>query len=250
MFPGKATPFPSSLYPVSAGAACMPERLHWVNFKKMLCLSLDNFEWLQQSCGPSSRGQITWPFQGLSYYSTWDFLFTKKITPSPPLLHPPPTPKMGGGDSASANIFGSTDQFDNFNQKTCKECYSFFLSLDISLSCQTLGRSWEWMWDIPIISWCSCWWRQYRASVIWMRSRSPVLQQRLSVRIQWSNLLNPILLSRALLPALSCVQTCLLHLLDISWEVDDLPLFLKIKLPELLLSMAQDNISVHDVAIR
>ncbi|XP_056909607.1 zinc finger ZZ-type and EF-hand domain-containing protein 1 [Takifugu flavidus] len=54
---------------------------------------------------------------------------------------------------------------------------------------------------------------------------------------------------KALLPALSCVQTCLLHLLDISWEVDDLPLFLKIKLPELLLSMAQDNISVHDVAI-
>uniref|UniRef100_H3CSZ8 Zinc finger ZZ-type and EF-hand domain containing 1 n=1 Tax=Tetraodon nigroviridis TaxID=99883 RepID=H3CSZ8_TETNG len=54
---------------------------------------------------------------------------------------------------------------------------------------------------------------------------------------------------KALLPALSCVQTCLLHLLDISWEVDDLPLFLKIRLPELLLSMAQDNISVHDVAI-
>ncbi|KAM9348292.1 zinc finger ZZ-type and EF-hand domain-containing protein 1 [Symphorus nematophorus] len=54
---------------------------------------------------------------------------------------------------------------------------------------------------------------------------------------------------KALLPALSCVQTCLLHLLDMSWEVHDLPLFLNIKLPELLLSMAQENISVHDIAI-
>uniref|UniRef100_A0A1A8QPS9 Zinc finger, ZZ-type with EF hand domain 1 n=4 Tax=Nothobranchiidae TaxID=405002 RepID=A0A1A8QPS9_9TELE len=53
----------------------------------------------------------------------------------------------------------------------------------------------------------------------------------------------------ALLPALSCVQTCLLHLLDINWEVQDLPLFLNIKLPELLLSMSQENISIHDVAI-
>lgn len=60
----------------------------------------------------------------------------------------------------------------------------------------------------------------------------------------------PILLSRALLPALSCVQTCLLHLLDMNWEVHDLPLFLKIKLPDLLLSMAKDNISVHDIAVR
>lgn len=83
-----------------------------------------------------------------------------------------------------------------------------------------------------------------------MRSKSPVVQQRFCVWVQWCNLLTPVVLSRALLPALSCVQTCLLHLLDISWEVDDLPLFLKIKLPELLLSMAQDNISVHDVAIR
>lgn len=58
------------------------------------------------------------------------------------------------------------------------------------------------------------------------------------------------LLSRALLPALSFVQTCLLHLLDMNWEVHDLPLFLNIKLPDLLLSMAQDNISVHDIAIR
>ncbi|XP_048874070.1 zinc finger ZZ-type and EF-hand domain-containing protein 1 [Brienomyrus brachyistius] len=54
---------------------------------------------------------------------------------------------------------------------------------------------------------------------------------------------------KALLPALSCVQTCLLHLLDMSWEVQDLPLFLNIKLPDLLLSMAQENISVHDIAI-
>ncbi|KAF7655072.1 hypothetical protein LDENG_00061510 [Lucifuga dentata] len=54
---------------------------------------------------------------------------------------------------------------------------------------------------------------------------------------------------KALLPGLSCVQTCLLHLLDMSWEVHDLPLFLKINLPDLLLSMSQENISVHDVAI-
>ncbi|XP_035523211.1 zinc finger ZZ-type and EF-hand domain-containing protein 1 isoform X1 [Morone saxatilis] len=54
---------------------------------------------------------------------------------------------------------------------------------------------------------------------------------------------------KALLPALSCVQTCLLHLLDMNWEVHDLPLFLTIKLPDLLLSMAQENISVHDIAI-
>ncbi|RVE63589.1 hypothetical protein OJAV_G00137730 [Oryzias javanicus] len=54
---------------------------------------------------------------------------------------------------------------------------------------------------------------------------------------------------KALLPALSCVQTCLLHLLDMNWEVQDLPLFQSIKLPDLLLSMSQENISVHDVAI-
>uniref|UniRef100_A0A3Q3Q0Q2 Zinc finger, ZZ-type with EF hand domain 1 n=1 Tax=Monopterus albus TaxID=43700 RepID=A0A3Q3Q0Q2_MONAL len=54
---------------------------------------------------------------------------------------------------------------------------------------------------------------------------------------------------KALLPALSCVQTCLLHLLDMSWEVHDLALFLNIKLPDLLLSMSQENISVHDIAI-
>uniref|UniRef100_A0A4W6EG63 Zinc finger ZZ-type and EF-hand domain containing 1 n=1 Tax=Lates calcarifer TaxID=8187 RepID=A0A4W6EG63_LATCA len=52
---------------------------------------------------------------------------------------------------------------------------------------------------------------------------------------------------KALLPALSCVQTCLLHLLDMSWEVHDLLLFLNIKLPDILLSMSQENISVHDI---
>ena len=60
----------------------------------------------------------------------------------------------------------------------------------------------------------------------------------------------PPVVPRALLPALSCVQTCLLHLLDMSWEVQDLALFQQIKLPDLLLNMSQDNISVHDIAIR
>ncbi|XP_035290326.1 zinc finger ZZ-type and EF-hand domain-containing protein 1 isoform X2 [Anguilla anguilla] len=54
---------------------------------------------------------------------------------------------------------------------------------------------------------------------------------------------------KALLPALSCVQTCLLHLLDMSWEAQDLSLFLDIRLPDLLLTMSQENISVHDIAI-
>lgn len=63
-------------------------------------------------------------------------------------------------------------------------------------------------------------------------------------------LISYFLFRRVLLPALSCVQTCLLHLLDMSWEVLDLPLFEDIKLPELLLAMSQENISVHDIAIR
>ncbi|KAM9386110.1 zinc finger ZZ-type and EF-hand domain-containing protein 1 [Pholidichthys leucotaenia] len=54
---------------------------------------------------------------------------------------------------------------------------------------------------------------------------------------------------KALLPALSCVQTCLLHLLDMSWEAQDLPLFLSIKLPMLLFDMSQENISGHDIAL-
>ncbi|XP_051521186.1 zinc finger ZZ-type and EF-hand domain-containing protein 1-like isoform X1 [Myxocyprinus asiaticus] len=63
--------------------------------------------------------------------------------------------------------------------------------------------------------------------------------------VQGFNTLN----EKVLLPALSCVQTCLLHLLDMSWEAEDLPLFLDIKLPDLLLTMSQENISVHDIAI-
>ncbi|XP_066551309.1 zinc finger ZZ-type and EF-hand domain-containing protein 1 isoform X2 [Amia ocellicauda] len=63
--------------------------------------------------------------------------------------------------------------------------------------------------------------------------------------VQGFNSLN----DKSLLPALSCVQTCLLHLLDMSWEVQDLSLFLDIKLPDLLLTMSQENISVHDIAI-
>lgn len=65
-----------------------------------------------------------------------------------------------------------------------------------------------------------------------------------------SDVICPVLFCRALLPALSCVQTYLLHLLDMNWEVHDLPLFLNIKLPDLLLSMAKENISVHDIAVR
>ncbi|XP_056603284.1 zinc finger ZZ-type and EF-hand domain-containing protein 1 isoform X1 [Triplophysa dalaica] len=63
--------------------------------------------------------------------------------------------------------------------------------------------------------------------------------------VQGFNALN----EKVLLPALSCVQTCLLHLLDMSWEAEDLSLFLDIKLPDLLLTMSQENISVHDIAI-
>ncbi|KAM5180064.1 zinc finger ZZ-type and EF-hand domain-containing protein 1 [Mantella aurantiaca] len=51
---------------------------------------------------------------------------------------------------------------------------------------------------------------------------------------------------RSLLPALSCVQTSLLHMLDMSWEPQDLSFFLSIDLPELLLSMSKENISTHD----
>ncbi|XP_069827246.1 zinc finger ZZ-type and EF-hand domain-containing protein 1 [Dendropsophus ebraccatus] len=51
---------------------------------------------------------------------------------------------------------------------------------------------------------------------------------------------------RSLLPALSCVQTTLLHMLDMSWEPQDLSFFQSIDLPELLLSMSQENISTHD----
>uniref|UniRef100_A0A2K6F960 Zinc finger ZZ-type and EF-hand domain containing 1 n=1 Tax=Propithecus coquereli TaxID=379532 RepID=A0A2K6F960_PROCO len=54
---------------------------------------------------------------------------------------------------------------------------------------------------------------------------------------------------RSLLPALSCVQTTLLHLLDMGWEPGDLTFFVDIQLPELLMKMSQENISVHDSAI-
>nr|XP_033777379.1 zinc finger ZZ-type and EF-hand domain-containing protein 1 isoform X2 [Geotrypetes seraphini] len=54
---------------------------------------------------------------------------------------------------------------------------------------------------------------------------------------------------RSLLPALSCIQICLLHLLDMSWEPRDLSFFVDIKLPDLLLSMSQENISIHDNVI-
>ncbi|KAM4700510.1 zinc finger ZZ-type and EF-hand domain-containing protein 1 [Discoglossus pictus] len=54
---------------------------------------------------------------------------------------------------------------------------------------------------------------------------------------------------RALLPALSCVQTTLLHMLDMSWEPEDLSFFVSIDLPELLLTMSQENISTHDSVV-
>ncbi|XP_006863340.1 PREDICTED: zinc finger ZZ-type and EF-hand domain-containing protein 1 [Chrysochloris asiatica] len=54
---------------------------------------------------------------------------------------------------------------------------------------------------------------------------------------------------RSLLPALSCVQTALLHLLDMGWEPRDLSFFVDIQLPDLLMNMSQENISVHDSVI-
>ncbi|XP_036610416.1 zinc finger ZZ-type and EF-hand domain-containing protein 1 [Trichosurus vulpecula] len=54
---------------------------------------------------------------------------------------------------------------------------------------------------------------------------------------------------RSLLPAWSCVQACLLHLLDMGWEPSDLPFLLEIGLPELLMTMSQENISLHDSVI-
>ncbi|KFO20363.1 Zinc finger ZZ-type and EF-hand domain-containing protein 1 [Fukomys damarensis] len=54
---------------------------------------------------------------------------------------------------------------------------------------------------------------------------------------------------RSLLPALSCVQTALLHLLDMGWEPNDLAFFVDIQLPDLLMKMSQENISVHDNVI-
>ncbi|KAL7987036.1 hypothetical protein Chor_005955 [Crotalus horridus] len=54
---------------------------------------------------------------------------------------------------------------------------------------------------------------------------------------------------KSLLPALSCVQTCLLHFLDMGWEANDLSFFVDIQLPRLLLTMSQENISTHDKII-
>ncbi|XP_055983422.1 zinc finger ZZ-type and EF-hand domain-containing protein 1 [Sorex fumeus] len=54
---------------------------------------------------------------------------------------------------------------------------------------------------------------------------------------------------RSLLPALSCVQTAVLHLLDMGWEPSDLTFFVDIQLPELLMKLSQENISVHDSVI-
>ncbi|OPJ78770.1 hypothetical protein AV530_003532 [Patagioenas fasciata monilis] len=54
---------------------------------------------------------------------------------------------------------------------------------------------------------------------------------------------------RSLLPALSCVQTTLLHFLDMSWEPSDLSFFVEIQLPQLLMTTSQENISVHDSVI-
>ncbi|KAM4842992.1 zinc finger ZZ-type and EF-hand domain-containing protein 1 [Thomomys bottae] len=54
---------------------------------------------------------------------------------------------------------------------------------------------------------------------------------------------------RSLLPALSCIQTALLHLLDMGWEPSDLAFFVDIQLPDLLMKMSQENISVHDSMI-
>ncbi|XP_078294074.1 zinc finger ZZ-type and EF-hand domain-containing protein 1 isoform X2 [Panthera onca] len=56
-------------------------------------------------------------------------------------------------------------------------------------------------------------------------------------------------LSRSLLPALSCVQTALLHLLDVGWEPGDLAFFVDIQLPDLLMKMTRENISVHDSVV-
>ncbi|XP_066491104.1 LOW QUALITY PROTEIN: zinc finger ZZ-type and EF-hand domain-containing protein 1 [Tiliqua scincoides] len=54
---------------------------------------------------------------------------------------------------------------------------------------------------------------------------------------------------RSLLPALSCVQASLLHLLDMGWEPSDLSFFVDIQLPQLLLTISQGNISIHDSII-
>ncbi|XP_042298804.1 zinc finger ZZ-type and EF-hand domain-containing protein 1-like isoform X2 [Sceloporus undulatus] len=54
---------------------------------------------------------------------------------------------------------------------------------------------------------------------------------------------------KSLLPALSCVQTSFLHLLDMGWEPSDLSFFVDIQLPRLLLAMSRENISTHDSVV-
>ncbi|KAG8452015.1 hypothetical protein GDO86_003990 [Hymenochirus boettgeri] len=54
---------------------------------------------------------------------------------------------------------------------------------------------------------------------------------------------------RSLHPGLSCIQTALLHMLDMSWETIDLSFFLSIDLPDLLFSMSQENISTYDSTV-
>ncbi|XP_053310913.1 zinc finger ZZ-type and EF-hand domain-containing protein 1 isoform X2 [Spea bombifrons] len=54
---------------------------------------------------------------------------------------------------------------------------------------------------------------------------------------------------RSLLPALSCVQVALLHMMDMSWEPQDISFFVSIDLPDLLLAMSQENISTHDSVV-
>ncbi|XP_077167465.1 zinc finger ZZ-type and EF-hand domain-containing protein 1 isoform X1 [Paroedura picta] len=54
---------------------------------------------------------------------------------------------------------------------------------------------------------------------------------------------------KSLLPALSCVQASLLHLLDMGWEPRDLSFFVEIQLPQLLMTISQENISTHESII-
>ncbi|XP_048374688.1 zinc finger ZZ-type and EF-hand domain-containing protein 1 isoform X2 [Sphaerodactylus townsendi] len=54
---------------------------------------------------------------------------------------------------------------------------------------------------------------------------------------------------KSLLPALSCMQASLLHLLDMGWKPRDLSFFVEIQLPQLLMTMSQENISTHDSVV-
>uniref|UniRef100_A0A6J0V4H1 Zinc finger ZZ-type and EF-hand domain-containing protein 1 isoform X1 n=1 Tax=Pogona vitticeps TaxID=103695 RepID=A0A6J0V4H1_9SAUR len=54
---------------------------------------------------------------------------------------------------------------------------------------------------------------------------------------------------KSLLPALSCVQTSLLYLLDMGWEPSDLSFFVDLQLPRLLIAMSRENISTHESTV-